>query len=173
MASREFEEWTLTVPFEDEEVQGVGICVVLSVEALCWILFLPSLDYLMNFVEFLNLLGEVAILGLALSPVDDCTGYLPDHVEKLMLAVAIIGVLTQIVVIVYEMGPMLLENAQKALALAKRVARVVGRKCCGGEPAWAKDKDDGDDASSSSSSDGESSPRKKSPRTTTKIVVLD
>ena len=58
---------------EDEEVQGVGICIVLSVEAVCWILFLPSLDYLMNFVEFLNLLGEVAILGLALSPVDDCT----------------------------------------------------------------------------------------------------
>ena len=90
-----------------------------------------------------------------------------------MLAVAIIGVLTQIVVIVYEMGPLMLENAQKALALAKRVARVVGNKCCGGKPAGAQEKkDDGDDASSSSS-DGESTPRKKSPRTTTKIVVLD
>ena len=42
-----------------------------------------------------------------------------------MLAVAIIGVLTQIVVIAYEMGPMVIEKIQTAIKLANTYLRSL------------------------------------------------
>ena len=84
---------TLVGIVEDATVQAVGIITILTIEAIGWIVLMPGLDWLMNIVEFFNILGECMILGLALSPPDPCTGFLPDIVEKLMLAVAILGVL--------------------------------------------------------------------------------
>ena len=98
----------------------------------------------MNLVEFANLMGEVLILGLALSEPDPCTGFLPEIVEKLMLAVAIFGVIVQIIVIAYEMGPMILEKVRTAIALAKRAARWVDAKLHG--RVQEEDEEDEDDA---------------------------
>ena len=85
-----------------------------------------------------------------------------------MLAVAIVGVLTQIVVIGYEMGDMILENVRAAIALAKKIARFVGRKVCGWESADEEEAEDDDE-----DGDEEKPPKKKGAASTTKIVVLD
>ena len=52
-----------------------------------------------------------------------------------MLAVAIVGVITQIVVIGYEMGPMIVEKAQSAVAIFKRIFWFVAKRTCGWEPS--------------------------------------
>ena len=60
-----------------------------------------------------------------------------------MLAVAIVGVITQIVVIGYEMGPMIVEKAQSAVAIFKRIFWFVAKRTCGWEPSEDGDEDSG------------------------------
>ena len=68
-----------------------------------------------------------------------------------MLAVAIVGVITQIVVIGYEMGPMIVEKAQSAVAIFKRIFWFVAKRTCGWEPS-----EDGDEESGGGDKDEES-----------------